>query len=173
MATITQSAEFTISKEYKSDRRGPVRWILSHIRRHWPVFLILIGGAFGNAALAALVPVFVGQAFDAVMSTPPITSALLGISFWLIVSQVIRSVLQLGRNFGAEIIGQRMERDIRDELYSSLLGKSMTFHNLQPVGDTMARATNDVREVNLMISPGINLVIGSGNFLLMPLVLPS
>ncbi len=170
MATITQSAEFTISKEYKSDRRGPVRWILSHIRRHWPVFLILIGGAFGNAALAALVPVFVGQAFDAVMSTPPITSALLGISFWLIVSQVIRSVLQLGRNFGAEIIGQRMERDIRDELYSSLLGKSMTFHNLQPVGDTMARATNDVREVNLMISPGINLVIGSGNFLLMPLV---
>jgi ATP-binding cassette subfamily B protein len=46
----------------------------------------------------------------------------------------------------------------------------MTFHNLQPVGDTMARATNDVREINLMFSPGFNLVIGSANFLLMPLV---
>ena len=57
-------------------------------------------------------------------------------------------VLQLGRNFGAELVGQRLERDIRDELYVSLLGKSMTFHNLQPVGDTMARATNDVREIN-------------------------
>jgi ATP-binding cassette subfamily B protein len=45
----------------------------------------------------------------------------------------------------------------------------MTFHNLQPVGDTMARATNDVREVNYMFSPGINLVVGSFNFLLMPL----
>jgi ATP-binding cassette subfamily B protein len=78
--------------------------------------------------------------------------------------------LQLGRNFGAELLGQRLERDIRAELYLSLLGKSMTFHNLQPVGDTMARATNDVREINLMFNPGLNLVIGSANFLIMPLI---
>jgi ABC-type multidrug transport system fused ATPase/permease subunit len=62
-----------------------------------------------------------------------------------------------------------MERDIRDELYLSLLGKSMTFHNLQPVGDTMARSTNDVREVNYMFSPGVNLVVGSFMFILMPI----
>ncbi len=30
----------------------------------------------------------------------------------------------------------------------------MTFHSLQPVGDTMARATNDVREINFLFSPG-------------------
>jgi len=59
-------------------------------------------------------------------------------------------------------------RDVRDELYASLLGKSMTFHGRQPVGDTMARATNDVRELNLMFNPGLNLVIGSGFFLVMP-----
>ncbi|MCQ3938945.1 MAG: ABC transporter ATP-binding protein, partial [Chloroflexi bacterium] len=38
-----------------------------------------------------------------------------------------------------------------------------------PVGDTMARATNDVREVNYMFSPGVNLVVGSFMFILMPL----
>src|SRR5258706_7617357 len=63
-----------------------------------------------------------------------------------------------------------MERQVRDELYLSLLAKSMTFHNLQPVGDTMARATNDVREVNYMFSPGVNLVVGSFIFLLMPIL---
>jgi ATP-binding cassette subfamily B protein len=63
-----------------------------------------------------------------------------------------------------------MERDIREELYVSLLGKSMTFHNLQPVGDVMARATNDVREINLMFNPGINLVVGSAIFMFMPLI---
>jgi len=47
----------------------------------------------------------------------------------------------------------------------------MTFHNIQPVGDTMARATNDVREVNYMFSPGLSLVIGSLLFLVMPLIL--
>jgi ATP-binding cassette subfamily B protein len=35
----------------------------------------------------------------------------------------------------------------------------------------MARATNDVREINLMMYPGINLVVGSANFLVMPLIL--
>ncbi|MBI3241950.1 MAG: ABC transporter ATP-binding protein, partial [Chloroflexi bacterium] len=66
-------------------------------------------------------------------------------------------------------IGQRLERDTRAELYASLLGKSMTFHGFQPVGDIMARATNDVREINLMLNPGFNLVVGSAMFLLMPL----
>ncbi len=170
MTSLSSAAEFTIPQRYTSDRRGPVRWLFSHIRRHWSLGLMLFVGAFGNASLAAVVPVFIGWAFDAILETPPDTSTLWPIALWIILSQAIRSVLQLGRNMSAEVIGQRLERDIRDELYSSLLGKSMTFHNLQPVGDTMARATNDVREVNLLMNPGINLVIGSGNFLFMPLL---
>ena len=34
----------------------------------------------------------------------------------------------------------------------------------------MARATNDVREINLMFNPGLNLVIGSAMFLIVPLI---
>jgi ATP-binding cassette subfamily B protein len=73
------------------------------------------------------------------------------------------------RNASAETYGQRIERDVRDELYASLLGKSMTFHDFQPVGEIMARVTNDVREMNLLMNPGINLLIGSGWFLIIPL----
>jgi ATP-binding cassette subfamily B protein len=128
-------------------------------------------GAIGNAALAAVVPILTGRAFNLILETPENITALVRIAVLIAVSQVVRGVLQFGRNFGAELIGQRLERDIRDEIYVSLLGKSMTFHSLQPVGDTMARATNDVREINLMFSPGLNLVIGSANFLIMPLLL--
>jgi len=73
------------------------------------------------------------------------------------------------RNFGFEITAQRIERDVRDEFYISLLGKSMTFHSLQSIGDLMARATNDIREVNYIFSPGLNTVLGSINFLFIPL----
>jgi ATP-binding cassette subfamily B protein len=104
------------------------------------------------------------------LHTPPDTKVLLPLALILGGTQIGRGILQLGRNFGAELTAQRIERDVRDELYVSLLGKSMTFHNLQPVGDTMARATNDVREVNYMFSPGINLVIGSLVFLFMPIL---
>ena len=130
---------------------------------------MMIVGAVGNAALAAVVPVLTGDAFNAMLKPSPDTKVLIPLALIIGTSQVIRGVLQLGRNFGAELLAQKLERSVRDELYLALLGKSMTFHNLQPVGDTMARATNDVREVNYMFSPGINLVIGSFIFLLMPI----
>jgi len=171
MTQATLLAEFTLPKRKKTDRRSPMRWLFSHTRVYWYLWAVMLLGAFGNAALAAVVPVLTGQAIDAMSAKPPLVDALLPIVLWIAGTQVVRGVLQLGRNFGAEMIGQSMERDIRDELYVSLLGKSMTFHSLQPVGDTMARATNDVREVNLMFSPGINLVIGSANFLIMPLLM--
>jgi ATP-binding cassette subfamily B protein len=165
------SAEFLLPQLKISDRRTPLRWILSHVARHWWLVIVAVLGAIGNAMLASAVPVLVGLAFNVILSDPPDLSRLGQIALMIIGSQILRGTLQLGRNFGAELIGQRLERDIREELYVSLLGKSMTFHNLQPVGDTMARATNDVREINLMFSPGLNLVVGSAIFLIVPLVL--
>ncbi len=168
--TTTTLSEFTLPQSYRYDRSAPVRWVLSHLARYWYLVIVMLAGAFGNAALAAVIPVYTGKALTAIQSAQP-GRALLDIAVVIAVTQVIRGVLQLGRNFGAELIAQYMERDIREELYVSLLGKSMTFHNLQPVGDTMARATNDVREINFMFSPGINLVIGSANFIIIPLVI--
>jgi len=169
MTTITSPAEFSMQRPVNYDRSGPIAWIWSHARRHGWIILMMIIGAIGNAALAAVVPVLTGNAFNAMLKSTPDTSVLIPLALTIGVSQIVRGVLQLGRNFGAELLAQKMERQVRDELYLSLLGKSMTFHNIQPVGDTMARATNDVREVNYMFSPGINLVVGSFNFLLMPL----
>jgi ATP-binding cassette subfamily B protein len=165
----TTLSEFTLKERYHPNRSSPPRWVIWHALHNWPLLISLLVGAAGNAALAAAVPVLVGMAFNAVLASPPNTSALVPIALLIVASQVLRGVLQLGRNFSAELIGQRVERDIRAELYTSLLGKSMTFHSLQPVGDTMARATNDVREVNFLFSPGLNLVIGSANFLIMPI----
>ncbi len=130
----------------------------------------MVIGAIGNAGLSAVVPVVTGDAFNAMLKPSPDTSVLIPLALIIGVSQIIRGALQLGRNFGAELLAQKLERSVRDELYLSLLGKSMTFHNLQPVGDTMARATIDVREVNYMFSPGINLVVGSVIFLLVPVL---
>ena len=168
MSTVTLPAEFTLARRHTSDRGGPVRWIWSHAARYWWIIILIFVGALGNAALAAVVPVLTGHAFNAMLAANPDTGVLLPLALVIGGSQIVRGVLQLGRNFGAELMAQKIERDIRDELYLSLLGKSMTFHNLQPVGDTMARATNDVREVNYMFSPGINLVVGSFLFLVMP-----
>ena len=169
LMAVTTPAEFSMQRKHISDRTNPVRWIWSHARRHWWIMIMLVVGAAGNAGLAAVVPVLTGDAFNAMLEPVPDTSVLVPLALTIAITQLIRGLLQFARNFGAELMAQKMERDVRDELYLSLLGKSMTFHNLQPVGDTMARATNDVREVNYMFSPGLNLVIGSLVFLMMPI----
>jgi ATP-binding cassette subfamily B protein len=163
-------SEFVVLQTWQSDRRGAGKWIASHISRHKLFIAGVLLGAFGNAALAAAMPVLIGRAFDAVAASPADLNALAIAAGLIVVTQLIRGALMLGRNFSSEVIGQRLERDIRGELYVSLLGKSMSFHDLQATGDMMARATNDVREVNLMANPGMNLVVGSANFLIMPIV---
>lgn len=170
MSTTSLSAEFTLPEKYSANRSSPNRWLISHTLRYWPLGIILLGGAISNAALAAAVPILIGQAFDLILGTSSEINSLLRISLIIAGTQVLRGFLQFGRNFSAELFGQRLERDIREELYVNLLGKSMTFHSLQPVGDIMARATNDVREINLMFNPGINLVVGSAIFMVMPLI---
>ncbi|GAP10820.1 ABC-type multidrug transport system, ATPase and permease components [Bellilinea caldifistulae] len=164
------NAEFSFPHLYSTDRRGPVRWILSHLKYQWWLVIVAVIGALGNAGLAGVVPVMIGQAVNLVNGGNFDRNRLLQIVLIIVISQTIRGVLQFARNFGFEVIAQRIERNIRQELYVSLLGKSMTFHSLQPVGDTMARATNDVREVNFLFSPGVNLVIGSLIFIFVPIV---
>jgi ATP-binding cassette subfamily B protein len=171
MAVSSLTSEFSIPTRFTTNRGGPVRWLASYALHYWYLVVILLIGAISNAAFAAVVPVLTGQAFNAVLESPPNLAVLLRIALLVAGSQALRGILQFGRNFGAELIGQRVERDVRHELYTSLLGKSMTFHSLQPVGDTMARATNDVREINFLFSPGLNLVIGSGVFMVMPLII--
>ncbi len=162
--------EFAIQTPYDSDQSTPLRWLISHWRRHKLLIFGIFTGAFGNAALAAYIPVLIGIAFNALLAETPDFSRVSWAAIMVIVSQVVRAVLQWGRNFSSAVMGERLERDMREELYISLLGKSMAFHDLRPVGDTMARATNDVKEINLMFNPGINLVVGSANFMLMPFI---
>ncbi|MCJ7626032.1 MAG: ABC transporter ATP-binding protein/permease [Anaerolineaceae bacterium] len=171
MSASTSIAEFTIAERYKTDRRSPIRWVFSHAIRQWPFFLLAITGAIINALLASAAPILIGQAFDVVSKVSDAARELGSIALLLGLTYVVRTLVMLIRNFSFEFIAQRIERNIRDEIYINLLGKSMTFHNLQPVGDTMARATNDVREINYLFSPGINLIIGSFIFLLMPIII--
>lgn len=163
--------EFRPETEYTYDRSSPVRWIVSHALRH-PLFLPgLLVAAILNNLCYGYIQVFTGQAFDLITSPGWSLGALGVIALSILGVAVGQGALALARNYSVEFLAQRIERDARDELYVSLLGKSQTFHGRQRVGDIMARATNDVRTLNLMFSPGIMLIVDSGMAVVVPLVL--
>jgi ATP-binding cassette subfamily B protein len=164
------ASEFTVEKEWETDRSEAWRWVLSHALRNKLPILGVFVGAISNALLASAQPILIGRAFDAVNRASPDLQALGTAALLIAATQLGRGMLlQLLRNISAETLGQRVERDVRDELYASLIGKGMAFHDAYPTGDLMARATNDVRQVNFLFNPGLNMVIGSANFVILPL----
>ena len=161
--------EFSVAEAAVYNQSGPVRWILSHLLRY-PHFLasFLMAAILTNILFSAI-PRLTGLAFDEVLSPEASPRRLLTIALSILGLVLVRGLLDIINAWSVETLGQRMERDAREELTISLLGKSQTFHNRQRVGDIMARATNDIRQLNPMMNPGVSLITESIVGILAPL----
>jgi ATP-binding cassette subfamily B protein len=164
-------AEFRVEHEYRYNRSGAVRWIVSHALRYPWFPLLTFLAAMLNNVFYSTVQLYVGRAFDVIATPGWATAALLGVALTILGSAVGQGLTGLGRNYSIEFLAQRVERDARDELYVSLLGKSQTFHGGQRIGDIMARVTNDVHMLNLMFSPGVMLITDSALSIVVPVFL--
>ena len=161
--------EFRVAGEHRYNRTSPVRWLLSHIGRYWYLPLGMLLASSIDQGMMSYSQLLIGRAFEWVDGPAPIVADLARIALTLLGMRLVMGLISILQVFCREQLSQRMERDSRDELYISLLGKSLTFHGRQRVGDVMARATNDVRFLNYMISPGVGLILQSSLGLLMPL----
>ncbi|MCY4354048.1 MAG: ABC transporter ATP-binding protein [Truepera sp.] len=153
--------EFRVEGEYRYNRSGPVRWILSHLLRY-KIFLasFIVSVALLNV-FNSTIPRLTGLAFDEVAGGEASLQRLLMIALVILGVVLVRGVVDLTGAISTEFLAQRLERDTREELYLSLLAKSQTFHNRQRVGDIMARAANDVQQLNPMINPGVGMITES------------
>ncbi len=163
--------EFHVSDSYIYNRSTPLRWIVSHIMRHkWFMFAYVIGVLITNG-ISVFIPVLTGEAFDVVLGNETASGRSLStIALIILAIVLVRGCSDLGGQYAMEFIAKRLERDARDELYLNLLGKSQTWHNQQRVGDLMARANNDVRELNGMMMPGFSLLFDSMSALVIPII---
>ncbi len=165
--------EFRLENEKQFDRSGPARWIASQLAHYWYLPLIALIAAVINNFAASYIQVLIGRGFDLLNTPDWPTRSLALLALAVFGSAALQGTFGLARNSAFEFMAQRVERDSRDSLYGSLLGKSQTFHNRQRIGDIMARATNDVRMLNLMFSPGLMLITDSLVGIMAPLVLIS
>jgi ATP-binding cassette subfamily B protein len=163
--------EFQVVDEFRYRRGGAVRWILSHVMRYPLLPLIIIISAVATNYTYSNIQVFIGRAFDVISTAGFQLDDLIFPVIVIILCAVGEGLSGLLRSFSAEFLAQKIERNSREELQLSLLGKSQTFHGKQRIGDIMARATNDVRALNYMFSPGLMLIIDSVLALVVPVIM--
>ena len=161
-STSSQSnREFRVEGEYRYNRSGPVRWILSHLLRYKIFLVSFVVSVVLLNVFNSTIPRLTGLAFDEVVGGEASLQRLLMIALVILGVVLARGVVDLTGAISTEFLAQRRERDAREELYLSLLAKSQTFHNRQRVGDIMARAANDVQQLNPMINPGVGMITES------------
>jgi ATP-binding cassette, subfamily B, bacterial len=157
------TSEFTINNLREYNRSSPIRWIISHCWEHIFYFIIGLFGFLSALITFSAARIFFGEAAQLIIDNAG-AAAVLGVSLGVLFASVWQGIGDWIGSLSMVVLGNRLERDARHELYVSLLGKSQTFHDQQRVGDIMARATDDVRQLNSVIYPGVlfifNMILG-------------
>ncbi len=147
-----------------------MRWVLSHVLRNSHYFLLAISLQIIASTFQASIPDVIGNVADIFINGLMNEGKLAKLSLTILWYGLAAGGLMLLRGAFIEVVSQRIERDARDELYSSLLGKSLTFHDQQQIGDLMSRAAADVRQLNLMVNPGFLLVFAAAVNIVLPVI---
>ncbi len=151
---MANASEFTVKGERSYNHRSALFWMLSHLAEHKLFFFLSFCMFIVSYTTFSYARVVTGDA-AALILEPQGADAILRISLTILALLVTDGLGNLVASLSTETLANRLERDSRKELYTSLLGKSQTFHDQQRVGDVMARATDDVRQLNFTISPGV------------------
>jgi len=165
-----QKREFSVVDEYRYDRSSPTRWILSHLWRYPYLPLGEVLFAILATVVGSQAPLALGRTFDHVLSPQRNVRTLLTLSLAVIGFKLAEAALDVIHRVFGEFLSRRIQRDARDELYVGLLGKSLSYHRRQRIGDLMTRATDDVRSLNYMFSPGLRVIFNQLIHLVVPLV---
>jgi ATP-binding cassette, subfamily B, bacterial len=152
--------EFNVASARRYDVATAPRWILSHVGRYYRLHaLVFLGIAVFSMTAFSFASILTGRIAEEILK--PGGGRLLQDSLELFGLLAFNGLTNLVSSFSVEKISKGFQADAREELYLSLLAKSQTFHGRQRVGDIMARATEDVQMLGLMITPGIKMIIES------------
>jgi len=113
----------------------------------------IISLIFKDLAHAA-VPLVIGFAVDALTARRPFP-VILRFTLLLVALAAVRGVFQFWMRVILIGISRDIEYDLRNDLFAHLVSLSPDFYARQRTGDIMARATNDLNAVRMMLGPGI------------------
>ena len=102
----------------------------------------------------ASIPLVIGFAIDALTARRSFP-VILRFSLLLIALSAVRGLFQFWMRVILIGISRDIEYDLRNDLFGHLVSLSTDFYARQRTGDIMARATNDLNAVRMMLGPGI------------------
>jgi ATP-binding cassette subfamily B protein len=125
-----------------------------YLGRHRKALALGMAALILKDALAVSVPLVLKRGVDSLTSgfqlgiVVELAAALIGLALVKGVFQYFMRVIIIG-------VSRDIEYDIRNDLFAHLVSLSQDFYSRYRTGDIMARSTNDLNAVRMMLGPGI------------------
>lgn len=132
-----------------------IAFIISYIKKYWYLYLFGIFFLYVVDLFQILIPQTIGDAVDSLKSGSMEVDGLIRTSLYLL---VIAAVIFVGRFMWRFFImgaANRIERNLKNELFTHFTKLPLAFYEENKTGDLMAHFTNDIKEIRMSIGPAV------------------
>ncbi len=136
-----------------------VRRLAKYVRPYWLLVAISVVLLSGDAALQLVGPALTRQVID--VDLPARAGAAIRYAAILFaLSLVVQFGCQYGETMLTSLLGQRVIRDLRRELFTHMQYLPIAFFDRNPVGRLMTRVTSDIEALNELFTSGVVAGLG-------------
>src|SRR5580658_3279425 len=134
--------------------KGAAKLLWPHLRRYQRAYALGFGALAAKDILGAALPLTLRAAVDSLTADRSLRllfefcGLLVGISIAKGLFQYWMRVILIG-------ISRDVEYDLRNDLFARLVMLDSSFYARMRTGDILARATNDMNAVRMMLGPGV------------------
>lgn len=147
---------------------------ISYYKPYWKLFALDMSCAFLIAAIDLVFPLITRQFINDIIPNGKLRIFYIFIIALLILA-VVRAVLNYIVDYWGHMVGTRMERDMRRDLFEHLQTLSFDYFDNVKTGHIMSRIVNDLREISELAHHGpedifISLVMLIGSFIILTII---
>ena len=147
---------------------------ISYYKPYWKLFSLDMSCAFLIAAIDLAFPLITRQFINDIIPNGKLRIFYIFIIALLMLA-IVRAVLNYIIDYWGHMVGTRMERDMRRDLFEHLQTLSFDYFDNIKTGHIMSRVVNDLREISELAHHGpedlfLSLVMLAGSFIILTII---
>ncbi len=129
-----------------------------YLRKYTGTYAAGLACVVGSNLLNTLAPKFLAQGIDALTGPDPVRLARRA-ALWLVAAAAVGGLLRYGMRQLLNSVSRRVEFDLRNDLFSKLMALPASYYDRTPMGDLIARSTNDLLAARMVAGPALMYVV--------------
>ncbi len=128
-----------------------------YLTKYTGTYALGLACVIGSNLLNTLAPKFLGQGIDALRGPNPVQGARQA-ALWLVGAAILGGLLRYGMRQLLNSVSRRVEYDLRNDLFTKLMALPAGYYDRTPMGDLIARSTNDLLAARMVAGPALMYV---------------